>query len=102
MQQVLELLDGILPDGPWQIRKKTLFKLAAFAAGALECALVGNLAPHPSPAEVLTFGLVTAAAAEFFNSLFKLLVYLKESRKADAAKSLSAAGSLSLESVSRK
>jgi hypothetical protein len=51
---------------------------------------------------VVLAGLVTAASAELTNAALKFFVYAKELRKAEAADALSTAGSISLETVSRK
>jgi hypothetical protein len=102
IQQTLEVLDGILPGGAWQTRKKLLFKLIAMASGMIGAFLYGPLSLPWSYLECFVFGAIMAATTETWNSVSKALTYIKETRKAEASKALSTAGTLSLEDIARK
>ena len=102
VQQTLELLDGILPAGAWQIRKKLLYKMITMLIGIMGAFLKGSLFVPWTYMECFIFGALMAATTETWNSLSKSLTYIKETRKAEAAKALSTAGTLSLEDIARK
>lgn len=105
IQQILEIAYLILPFELCRRQRKSISKAIAVAAGMV----LAVFTPEPAVmigvshiGKVILTGLITAAAAEAANASIKSLVYTKELRKSEAADGLSTAGSISLETISRK
>jgi hypothetical protein len=109
IQQGLEVADALFSWRVYSTNKKLVLKIAAFALGFCVVYAVGLrpldfLLATPLAAwwNYLTGALLIGAATEVSNALIKFVVYVKEARKAAAAQSAGAAGTLNLSDIGRK
>jgi len=109
VQQLLEVCDAFLSAlRGYEKHKKVILKLTALALGMFLAthgefhalrAVGGSFSPL---IDNLISGLIVSGGTESFNSLVKFLGYAKENRKALAATSTGAAGTLGLQQMQRK
>lgn len=108
IQQGLEVADAWFSWRVYAAHKKVVLKTAAFALGWFVVYAAPLELPGFSDSPAAAWwrygigALLIGAAAEVANSVIKLLVYLKESRKAAAAQSAGAAGTLNLVEIGQK
>jgi hypothetical protein len=109
IQQGLEVADALFAWRVYTSRKKVVLKVAALILGFYVVYLVGLrpldlLLATPLAAwwNYVTGTLLIGAATEVSNALIKFVVYVKEARKAAAAQSAGAAGTLNLSDIGRK
>jgi hypothetical protein len=102
VQQMLELLDAVLPESWPPGRKKRVMQILAFLFGLLVGALdvmrvvsaLTGRAPENGLSSLNGFvdwivtALIISGGTEVFNALLKLLGYKKEEKKAEAARQM--------------